>query len=510
MGRSGGDGTPGAGPVPGGEPEPVELWIAGSSPNPPGGATGPAGGPPARPPGNDAGHGRSGGGAAGTPGVARWIALIAGFAVLVAIVAVQHFAGGHPAATIAPTSSAPAAPSLSRASTGPAAGSVPSSPSARPTQSPSSADSSEPGPSSDGRYHTTPVRPTDSTEPGTGDSVTDSTSPLTTSVRAHVLPGASGWELVGYGSFGLVRYAPATGAVTLTPVPPVQSTGPLSLVATTSGVIIRPLDAVPGYLIPRDGPARALPGLLAAAVQVFPGPNLTHLWVADVMPDSLGGRTITLVDLHGRPSGPAIHVPAALGGYSYSYQSDGRGNVLVQGVGGTYDARPDGLHLVTHGMVLAQGPTAFLVYECSASARCTTVLIDRATGHRTTLPGLTVTNPNIAGGGVISPDGHLAAVIENTVGTGVDATAMPVMHLIDLRTGVDHRIGIRVNGDYTQPPQVIAFSPDGRYLLAATASGQIAAVNTGTRAIIRLPHPIPPTQMLVVAAPGRPVAGDGS
>ena len=82
----------------------------------------------------------------------------------------------------------------------------------------------------------------------------------------------SSWELIGRGA-ELVRIELGAGRVTRTAIPAVQSTGPVYLVAGLDRVVIRPLDFVPGYLVPDGHPAQPLTGLLGNGGPAFPGPD---------------------------------------------------------------------------------------------------------------------------------------------------------------------------------------------------------------------------------------------
>lgn len=308
-------------------------------------------------------------------------------------------------------------------------------------------------------------------------------------VPRGLLPGATGWELLGYGLSGVVGYRPDTGRVAVTPVPGLKSGGGLSFVTAGTTAIIRPLDFVAGYAVPDGKPATALTGLLAQGGPALPGPDADHLWV----PTGSGPTSkFVLVDTAGRPAGKTIALPPTV--QSYWPQPDGTGYLLVSGIGGTYLARPDGLQQVTTGPVLAAGPTAYLVYECDQHAACSAWAIDRQTGRRTAIPYLPAPQPLQAATGPISADGHYAAILGTTVAP--DATSLQP-HLIDLDTGLDRTLILDVK-DSANPSSTLAFSPDGHYLLIATSGGQIAAVNTQTGHITRLPPPIPPVSAIAV------------
>ena len=144
--------------------------------------------------------------------------------------------------------------------------------------------------------------------------------PVVTTSAGHQLPGErSGWELFGAGPGVLIRIQRAAGRVTRTTVPALQSSGPVCFVAGPHQAIIRPLDFVPGYLVPDDHLARTLPATLGTAGQAFPGPRPGQVWVQS----GFGDETVmSLVTASGARIGPSIRLPADVG---YGAVPDGRG-----------------------------------------------------------------------------------------------------------------------------------------------------------------------------------------
>jgi len=296
--------------------------------------------------------------------------------------------------------------------------------------------------------------------------------------------------VVAYGAVGVVRYRPADGTVTVTPVPSLNSTGPYSFVATPRGSILRPLDSVPGYAIPVGGRAIELSGLLDAEGPLLAGPKPGQLWVAH---GPGAAANLVLVDPEGRRLGPTISLSSI--GVNDWPAPDGSGYALVSSGSGIYDARPDGLRLVTHGIVLAAGPTGFLVYECSDDAKCGVAVVDAAGASRHPIDGIVLTDPQRVRRGIISPDGAFAAFSETVTGQ----TSHSELHLINLASGLD-RVVIDAL-DTAQSPgftPAFAFSPDGSWLLFATHSGQLDALDTTTGAITVLPTAIPPVSAVLV------------
>jgi hypothetical protein len=257
------------------------------------------------------------------------------------------------------------------------------------------------------------------------------------------------WELFGRGTDSVVRIELAQGRVTTTPLPPLSSSGPITFIATSTGAMVRPLDAVPGYAIPDGKPAAELPGPLDATGPVLPGPDLGHVWI----PRADGAQTVAgmaLVGLDGRLAGVSVHFPANSAGFA---PPDGAGYMTVYAPGGVYDIRPGFIHRITTGAVLATGPTGWLTLECDEVLRCSMAVIDRSTFARRSLTGSTTANAS----GVISPDGRMAAIYTEEPGPN------GAVHLIDLSTGADHPLGVSATGD----DGTFVWSPDSRWLFVA-------------------------------------------
>jgi hypothetical protein len=325
-------------------------------------------------------------------------------------------------------------------------------------------------------------------------------APVVVSELGHRLLGATGsWELFGLAGGEVVRIQPAQGRITRTMIPPLLSTGPVSFLAGPGQVIIRPLDFVPGYLVPDGRPARELRGVLGNGGPVFPGPAPGQVWVPVGSGDHV---SLSLARMDGTTLGASFPVP---GGDSslMAALADGGGYVLVPGASGWYDARPGAFHLVTRGAVVAVGPTRWLAVECHGKTHCTPVVIDSAGGARRILPGNALpwwhADADIFPG-TISPDGSTAAVF----GTGNAGT--PTLHLIDLTSGADHQLAVQ------GPPGAgaMAWSPDSRWLFAAASPVQartLIAVNARTRRAADLGITLP--QVSQVAVESTPQPDDG-
>lgn len=302
------------------------------------------------------------------------------------------------------------------------------------------------------------------------DSESDSSASQAPSVTVHevghpLLDGSGGWELLARGDEAVLRIQPDRGRLTRTTVPPVRSGGPVAFIAGPDRVLALPLDDVGGYVVPDGEPARELPRGLDHGGQAFPGPEPGQVWFQS---GDTPGHSIELLTLDGERTGVTLEAPPR--GF-WPLGSDHRGYVLGSSTGGTYLARPDGLHRVTSGALWAVGPTRFLAIECDERARCSSVVIDRDSGARRVL--VRDFERDVNASGVISPDGSLAALLTGEPGQPTE------LELIDLETGKVQRPGLTVAQQF-DPARAMAWSPDGDWLLVAGSSG-LAAVNARTR-----------------------------
>jgi hypothetical protein len=310
------------------------------------------------------------------------------------------------------------------------------------------------------------------------------TAPVTVTRLGHPLLGVrAGWDLFALGrgksALGgdvLVRIQLARGRITRTAVSPLDSDGPVSFLAGPDEVIIRPLDFVPGYLVPDGQPARGLRAALSHGGVVFPGPRPGQLWA---QPANGRRAPMSLIGPTGRKLGPAIQVPAD--GY-WPIAADGSGYLLIHWRGAVYDARPGGRRRVTAGTVAAVGRRH--------RHRCADIVIDSATGARRLLARhrIDVTVP-----GAISPDGSTAALF--LAGHAGKIT----IHLLSLISGTDR--GVPVNADrQSLGADSLAWSPDSRWLFVAAAHGKLVAVNASTGRARGLGAALPLVSQLTVRA----------
>jgi hypothetical protein len=307
---------------------------------------------------------------------------------------------------------------------------------------------------------------------------------LVTQLGHQVLGVTAGWELFARGSGGLsgppgelVRIQLAKGRLTSTSIPALLSTGPVSFLVQPERVIIRPLDLVPGYVVPDGHPADQLSGVLSRGGPAFPGPKPGQVWVETGTGDL---AAMTLVGSDGGATGVTIPIPSG----SY-VTSDGAGCPLFTGTDGAYDARPNGLYRITTGTVLALGPTRWLTVECDDQDRCENVVIDRGSGKRRILRGPVLHLTPHAG--VISPDGSTAAV-----------AGQATLHLLDLKRGTDHRLAVPIDEGAAFDNETAAWSPESRWLFVAGPSGKLLVIDTHTDRVHHLGPALPPITQVAV------------
>jgi hypothetical protein len=159
-----------------------------------------------------------------------------------------------------------------------------------------------------------------------------------------------------------------------------------------------------------DPDPEILDGVDAWSIRHISGAATLWLPDDDVL-NGFGGSMIE-VDAHGAPTGAAVNVP------SQPLALDPTGAFLVQAPGGVYAATAAGTSRVTPGTLIAYGATTALVYECDEQLTCATLTVERATGTRRDLPGLTRDRgPDALGWWspgatpTISPDGRWAVIV---------------------------------------------------------------------------------------------------
>jgi hypothetical protein len=314
-----------------------------------------------------------------------------------------------------------------------------------------------------------------------------------TELGHRLLDVRAGWELYAYGPTGVARIQFARGRITWTDVPALDSSGPLALVAGAGEVIIRPIDAVPGYSVPDGRHVRTLTGSLSHGGTVIPGPRPGTAWVQP----RFTATDMQLVRLDGRDTGVSMRLPAR---GPWQVSPDGQGYALVSGLdtGAVYDLRPGRTRRMA-GTLVATGPARWLVAGCRGDQRCRYSVVDAATGARRALPGLRPAPTSMTG--VIAPDGSTAAVVA-TVG------GRRWLQLINLASGADQTITMPLD-QVAGFGQTLAWSPDSRWLFAIDAHGGLAAVSARTHRVTSLGIALPPLTALAVPASPSPAGAPG-
>jgi hypothetical protein len=314
--------------------------------------------------------------------------------------------------------------------------------------------------------------------------------PVAVTEFGHRLLGVrQGWELFGLSADSVVAIQFGQGRVIRTALPPPEGSGPVSFIAGPRSAIVRPLDNVPGYLVPDSQPAERLTGILARGSLLLPGPRPGQEW------DSAGGsNSLVLIGADGRATSTRIKLPSP-GWASESAMTDGRGYILVASDSGDqYDAGPHFLRPVTT-LMSAVGPTRWLGMAC-VSGRCQNIVFNPVTGSQRTLPGppvhlLTWPWP-AAFPGSVAPDGLTAAVVADG-GHGRVA-----LEQISLVTGAVRPIAVPVSQNSSS--QTMAWSPDSQWLFVLAASGKLLAANMRTGKVQSLGIPLPRLSQLAIRA----------
>jgi hypothetical protein len=325
--------------------------------------------------------------------------------------------------------------------------------------------------------------------PSGGSTNATSSEPVYFEVPTPILGITDTWELFGYGDGEVVRIQFGDGGITRTAIPPLQSTGPVYLLAGRGWAMVRPLDGVPGYLV-RD---RVAAGRLARSLDeggpAMPGPDDDDIWIP--AGEDGGSRVqMALTDVDGHRVGPRIWLPRDV---VHSAQPDDAGYFVVTGADGVYAARPGGLRRITTGSLLAAGPTRWLTLECDEAYRCGMYAIDRAGGAKRPIGGAVddaqaLQPPTL---GRISPDGTFAAVVE----PGLEGTPL---HLINLNKGGDRQLTVPLGESPDAGGNAMVFSPDSRWLFVAGEGGVLYAIDTASGAAQTVGPVLPPLRQLVM------------
>jgi hypothetical protein len=352
------------------------------------------------------------------------------------------------------------------------------------TATPSRTVSSSPASSSSGSF-VDPTAPT--ATPNEVAAVPRGRRPKVTSLGHPLLHVPADWELFARGPNVVVRIQLALGRVTTTPVPVSGHDAPVTFFVGSDRAFVRSLDASAGYVV-RDGKAAAeLPPSLRHGGWMLPSLDGHHLWTDVPLGDQYG---ISLVQLDGSPTGIKIDVPMGAGVQG----SDDAGYLMLSGIGGVYDVRPNSVHRITSGTVLAGGPTRWLAVECDDSLTCANVVIDRPSGTRHTLD--TPVDSLDSNSGTISPDGRTAAMPRH------DVTSSGI-GLIDLDSGAARPVEVTLPAaDGYQTGSQMVWSPDSQWLFAPDDAGRVMVINRATGRATPLGTRLPPVDQLALRRGG--------
>jgi hypothetical protein len=287
----------------------------------------------------------------------------------------------------------------------------------------------------------------------------------------------------GRGEAEVVRLELGSGRMTRTPAPELGTSGPVSFLATPTGVLARPVRAVPGYQVPDGQPAAPLPRALGQGGLILPGPQPDQLWITSTSRYSTRGEMLLASLSSGR-----VRIQAGLPADTYgSVRPDGAGSYYVGSTGGSYLRVPGGYRRISTGTVLAATGQSWLSAECDQRLRCRHLLVDRRNGARREvrlLPSFDAVVTLVS----LSPDSRYAAVAYRL------GTQSPALHVIDLTTGADREVAARFHSGLTETSLV--WSPNGNYLAAVGGQGRLLVVDSATAEIVPLDADLPPIVQL--------------
>ena len=282
----------------------------------------------------------------------------------------------------------------------------------------------------------------------------------------------------------VMRLDLATGVEVDTRLPALQSDGPVAVLAEPDGVIVRPLDSVPGYRVPDGQSPETLTGLLADGGPALPGPKPDTFWV----PSPNGRQTpagneltsMRLVDRAGRDLDRGIE----LADPDATPASDGDGGIVRIRADGALEALFDypGFTPVSigTGRLIGASPSGFVYLPCTGNERCPLQVVSRNGVPRATVP---IPQPAVGVlAGALSPDGtHLALIVAPDSGAthatkAPSGAPVPGLEMIDLRSGqVDPRPWITTNG--RAGDDALVWTPDSRWLVMITGVSSLTAVS---------------------------------
>lgn len=267
----------------------------------------------------------------------------------------------------------------------------------------------------------------------------------------------------------LARSAGAPAVATSMGLAYVDRVGGVSVLppdASTSRTVLDPVDGVRATAVLGDGPGG-------------------RLWV--VLGASSGAGQVSLVGPDGEVE-PVGSVPAGA-----TVRADGAGGVVVGAAGGVYRLVPGSpARRITGGTLLDSGWGRVLSLECDESLACAWQVLDLADGShwRVAVP---VHDPGLV---TLTPDGRrLLRAVPVTGGAAAS------LELVDADGDVRPLDASRLTcADASCRPSVV-WSPDGRWLVAATPGGDLWGWRDGlegqVRARLATGSPVPTVATLV-------------
>lgn len=298
---------------------------------------------------------------------------------------------------------------------------------------------------------------------------TTTANPAPEVIQATRLADVGGdWELFAYGPGELMRVEFASGRMTRTRMPDLVSEAPVTVLALGDRAIVHPWEGGDGFVV-KDG-KRAVDQSddLADSGFIAPGPKPDQVWLTMRVDEGRRSvNTLATKTIVGGEMRPVESLPPSF----WPDGPDGRGNVIVGGVGGQYLVRPAEVQRITTGNVIAAGPTRYLIQTCDERLRCHNEVVDRDTDARRQLEA-EYSRADVYALGLISAGGRWAALMRGA------NSGSPNLELLNLDTGRARVVDVDLE-DGDSPGRVV-WSPDGRWLVAVSGDDIVLVdPNTG-------------------------------
>lgn len=343
--------------------------------------------------------------------------------------------------------------------------------------------------SAPGRTPTAPAPRSSPEVPGRATSPPASPEPVVLRRRGPVPAGLGSGTLFARSADTVFRVDLRTGRATATPAA-VGAGSPVSFVAGATGILVRPVADGPGLLVPDDGAARPLRGLLGAGAQVLPATR-GRIWVSDLLDGRSSSFAMTSFD--GTPTGTSVRE----NGY---FLADGAGGLLLVDAGGLWERVEGSWRRLAIGTALGTGARQHLLATCDEIDTCGFVeLVRYDKARRTSEPVLGDTDLQLPGGGILSADGRYLASLGSEKPEDGPARAL----VVDLDTArVVKQMVVRAPS--LDVSGVATWVPDGDRLVGVD-DGQLFVLDPASGSTTRPDLGLPAgTEVLQVALrPGR-------